>query len=211
MDMIPKVDLNNDAVVALLLALLIAFITWLAKSFIEKPFENSRETFFRFVEARIQILSVARAHLINISLFPTQPGEKDKLKEMLLQDRTTGFLSRKMLNDVFEIATEKSVNEKKLFATIASIDKELASQIHAIHRDYSFYLRFAGNSPAKKILGYATVMLKSVLLIGIVITTSFFLIRALLSVSWVLLVLTLTFALVLAWLFEKRLLRRPHR
>lgn len=207
-NIIPDINWQDEKIFTVLLAAFIAFIAWLAKSFVEKPFDNSRETFFNFAEKRIHILSVIKTHLVFISLFPQDEKAKSKLQEILLKDGSTGFLSKESLNNVIEISISKKVNEKKLLSTIASLDYELALQIEKIKNDYSFYIRYSGNSPYKKILGYVFMMIKSVLWVTSAVFLLFILIKFILNLSiiWITIVIAITLALI--WLIEKYFLHK---
>jgi len=204
---IETIDWAGESAVPIFLAATIAFVAWLAKSFIEKPFDNARETFFSFAEKRIKILSTIKTHLVFISLSPYDAKTKLRLQELLLKDGSIGFLDKEMLNNTIEISVKESVGEKKLLATITQIDSQLTLQIDKIRAEYSFYIRFAGNSPFKKALGYVLMMVQSVVWITITVVCILLMAKGLvlLPMIWATIIAAIIIAVI--WLLEKYLLR----
>ena len=200
---IPDIDFQDEKIIAILLAAFIAFVAWLAKSFVEKPFNDSRETFFSFAEKRIQILSLIKTHLVFISLFPKDLKTKEKLQEILLKDGSTGFLNKETLNTSIEISINKDVNEKKILSTIADIDAELTLQIGKIQKENLLYIKYASTNPFKKVLGYIFMLIKSILWLTAAGLILFLTMRFILGLSSIWIIIVVGFILILIWLIEK--------
>ncbi|OGJ86550.1 MAG: hypothetical protein A2487_13425 [Candidatus Raymondbacteria bacterium RifOxyC12_full_50_8] len=206
--MLNNIDWHNDKIFSVLLVALIAFVAWLSKRLIEKPFDDSRKTYFNFAEKRIRILSLIKTRLIYISLFPVNHKLKEELQNTLLSNGDLGLLNRDMLNMLIELSVNKEVNEKRLLNGISNIDSELALQIGKIKDEYSFYVRYSGVSPYKKVLGYIIITTKSILSLTLICLLSFLLIRFILGLTGLWIAISIIVILILVWLTEKHVLHK---
>ncbi|MDR1414203.1 MAG: hypothetical protein LBI96_00155, partial [Odoribacteraceae bacterium] len=62
----------NADVVIFFATTLIAFISWLVKNLVERPISESKETFHKFINKRIEILTEIKIRLNLIAYFPIE-------------------------------------------------------------------------------------------------------------------------------------------
>jgi len=99
----------NPDVVIFLLTTLIAFISWLVKSLVERPIAESKNTFNKFLEKRIEILTEIKARLNFIAYFPKGKENldyKNQLQKIILKDGKTGYLNKETFDSVLKISID---------------------------------------------------------------------------------------------------------
>lgn len=169
----------NPNVVIFLLTTLIAFISWLIKSLVEKPISESKNTFNKYFEKRIEILTEVKTRLNFIAYFPEGTESldyKNQLQTIILKDGKTGYLSKEIFDSVIKIAIDPKTNETLLLTTIKKIDAELYLSISKIQDEISFYRRFSNYNPLKRFVGYTMLSLQYIISLSFVIFVLFLLI-----------------------------------
>ena len=169
----------NPDVVIFLLTTLIAFISWLVKSLIEKPITESKNTFNKFLEKRIEILTEVKTRLNFIAYFPQGQENldyKNQLQSIILKDGKTGYLSKETFDAVIKISITPETDEKLLIETIKKIDYDLYIQISKIQDEISFYRRFSNYNPFRRFIGLALLLLQYVISISLVVSVLYLLV-----------------------------------
>ncbi len=169
-----------------LMTTLIAFISWLVKSLIEKPINESRNTFYKFLEKRIEILTEIKTRLNFIAYFPEgndSLGYKNQLQEIMLKDGRVGYLNKETFDSIMKIAIDPKTDENLLLTTITKIDEDLYLQISKIKDEISFYRRFSNYNPFKRFVGFALLSLQYIFSLTLVISVLFLLTYAFFEVN----------------------------
>lgn len=183
MDIIAIIKESNPNVIIFLLTTFVAFISWLVKSLVEKPLIESKKTFTKYFDKRIEILTEVKTRLNFIAYFPEGDDNldyKNQLQAILLTDGKTAYLSKEIYDNVLRIAIDPNTNEKLLIETIKKIDEELYKKISKIHDEINFYKRFSNYSPLRRFVGITFLSLQYFVSLLIVIallllmTTTFF-------------------------------------
>src|SRR5690606_36712274 len=89
-------DANPDVVI-FAVTTLIAFLTWLLKGLIDKPMTASKETFYKYIDKRIEILTEIKTRLNFIAFFPEEADSKEfkqQIQDILLRDGRAGYLNK---------------------------------------------------------------------------------------------------------------------
>jgi len=184
---IEKIITNaNPDVVIFLLTTLIAFISWLIKSLVEKPIAESKNTFNKFLEKRIEILTEVKTRLNFIAYFPEGQENldyKNQLQEIILKDGKTGYLSKETFDAVLKISIDPKTDEKLLFSTIKKIDEDLYLQISKIQDEISFYRKFSNYNPLRRVFGLTLLSLQYTISLSLVISGLFLLIDIFLAAT----------------------------
>ncbi|MGC1632463.1 MAG: hypothetical protein WA749_10170, partial [Gelidibacter sp.] len=87
----------NPNVVIFLLTTFIAFVSWLVKSLVEKPLSESKNTFTKYFDRRIEILTEVKTRLNFIAYFPEGEDSldyKNQIQSILLTDGKSAYLSK---------------------------------------------------------------------------------------------------------------------
>ena len=98
------------------------------KSLVEKPLTESKNTFTKYFDKRIEILTEVKTRLNFIAYFPEGDESleyKNQLQTILLTDGKAAYLSKEVYDNVLRIAIDPKTDEKLLLATIINIDEEL--------------------------------------------------------------------------------------
>lgn len=182
MDVIVNIYNNIDkTLLGILIAALLAFLAWLFKTLVEKPFDNSRDTFFHYVDRRIKILSLLRNKLIELSL---RPGEEASKKELsnVLNDEFIGYLDKDTITSVVEIVN-CNIEEEKVTDLLKQIDDQLAKQISAIRKEYAFYISISSINPISKLVTILYLFLQTVLALAIITFSLYIIIKSYMTLS----------------------------
>jgi len=173
----------NPNVVIFLLTTIVAFISWLVKSLVEKPISESKNTFTKYFDKRIEILTEVKTRLNFIAYFPEGDDSleyKNQLQTILLTDGKAAYLSKEIYDNVLRISIDQKTDEKMLLETIKRIDEELYKKISKIQVEINFYRRFSNFSPLRRFVGITFLSLQYVISLTIVLvflllmTTTFF-------------------------------------
>lgn len=175
MDIIQSIQDADSNLLVFLLTSLIAFITWIVKGAIEKPINDSKITFEKTYNTRIEILTEVKNRLSFILYF--KDGEdnknfKEQIQELLLKDGKSAFLSKKVLDNTLRLSIEEDNNESLIKDTISLIDTELYQIISKIEDEISFFRKFSNYNPLKKVVGVILLALQNIitiLLIGLIV------------------------------------------
>ncbi len=163
----------SPEILAILLASLIGLFSWLTKGLLETPLVQARETFTRYVEKRIEILSEVKVALLFIAYFPREAESKEfkeHLQKILLRDGKIGYLDKKMLAAIIRISIDKT-DENLIKSTLLEIDLDLSRQINKIQEENKFYTKFSSPDPMKKILGHILLAVKNIAVLTLAVTT----------------------------------------
>jgi ABC-type multidrug transport system fused ATPase/permease subunit len=155
-------DVNVNVLVSLI-TMLIVFLSWLVKSFIEKPIKEARDTYNSVLIEKVNILSEIKLRLEFILQYYEQEKSKEfkeQICNLLLKNGGNSYLLRKeYFSDILKISTSSETDKELLQKTIDVIVEDLDSQTLKIHRKMSFYLNFSGESPIERINGSATLFM----------------------------------------------------
>lgn len=177
----------NPNVAIFLLTTLIAFISWLVKSLVENPIAESKITFHKFLEKRIEILTEVKTRLSFIAYFPEGKENldyKNQIQEIILKDGKTGYLSKETFASVLKIAIDSKTDESLLLSTIKEIDDDLYLQISKIQDEISFYRQFSNYTPLKRFVGFTLLSLQYIISLSLVISVLFILTYTFLEVNY---------------------------
>lgn len=183
MDIETIINEANPDVVIFLLTTIIAFISWLVKSLVEKPIIESKNTFTKYFDKRVEILTEFKTRLNFIAYFPEGDDNleyKNQLQTLLLTDGKAAYLSKETYDNVLRISIDPKTDEKLLLETIKGIDEELYKKISKIQEEINFYRRFSNYNPLRRFVGITFLSLQYVISLTIVLaflflmTTTFF-------------------------------------
>ena len=166
MDLSKLISSANPDILIFLLTALLAFISWLIKSLVENPISQSKETFNKYFEKRIEILTEVKTRLNLIAYFPQGKDNleyKKQLQDIILRDGKVAYLSKETFDAVIKIAIDLKTDEKLLLGTISKIDHELYAQISKVQDEISFYRRFSNYNPAKKFISLSLLSIQYIL------------------------------------------------
>jgi hypothetical protein len=173
----------NPDIVIFLLTTIVAFISWLVKSLVEKPITESKNTFTKYFDKRVEILTEVKTRLNFIAYFPEGADSleyKNQLQTLLLTDGKAAYLSKETYDNVLRISIDPKTDEKLLLETIKGIDEELYKKISKIQEEINFYRRFSNYNPLRRFVGITFLSLQYVISLTIVLaflflmTTTFF-------------------------------------
>jgi hypothetical protein len=185
--MVKSILSNINPDVAIFLATsLFAFISWIVKGLVEKPLAESKITFHRFLEKRIQILSEVKTRLGFIAYFPTEEGSKEYKEQLqeLLKDGKAGYLNKSTFESVLKISIEPKTDEKLLINSIKEIDEDLYNQISKVQDEVTFYKRFSNFNPYKRFVGFTILSIQYILSLSLVVSIIFLITYGLLFSTW---------------------------
>ena len=198
-------DANPDLVI-FLLTTLIAFISWLVKGLVENPITESKNTFNKFLEKRIEILTEVKSRLNFIAYFPEGEDNlnyKNQLQEIILKDGKTGYLNKETFDAVFKIAIDLNTDEKLLLDTIKRIEEDLYLQISKIQDEISFYRRFSNYNPLKRFIGLTLLSLQYIISLSVVISILFLLVYLFTEVNLFFKIVIIITSLISIYLLDK--------
>ncbi len=168
-------DANPDVVI-FLLTTIVAFISWLVKSLVEKPITESKNTFTKYFDKRVEILTEVKTRLNFIAYFPEGNDSleyKNQLQTLFLTDGKGAYLSKEIYDNVLRISIDPKTDEKLLLATIKGIDEELYKKISKIQEEINFYRRFSNYNPLRRFVGITFLSLQYVISLTIVLAFLF--------------------------------------
>lgn len=177
MDIMTIIKEANPNVVIFLLTTFVAFISWLVKSLVEKPLTESKNTFTKYFDKRIEILTEVKTRLNLIAYFPEGDESleyKNQLQTILLTDGKAAYLSKEVYDNVLRIAIDPKTDEKLLLATIINIDEELYKKISKVQDEIIFYRSFSNYSPIKRFVGITILSLQYIIALTLVFSTLFY-------------------------------------
>ena len=111
MDLIKLFKDANPNVVIFLLTTFVAFFSWLVKSLVEKPLSESKNTFTKYFDKRIEILNEVKTRLNFIAYFPEGDDSlnyKNQLQTLLLTEGKAAYLSKESYDNVLRISISPS-------------------------------------------------------------------------------------------------------
>jgi hypothetical protein len=98
-------DVDSNLLVFLLTSL-IAFVAWIIKGAIEKPINDSKITFEKTFNIRIEILTEVKNRLSLILYFKNDDETKvykEQIQDLLLKDGKSAYLSKIIFGQLFKI------------------------------------------------------------------------------------------------------------
>lgn len=173
MDITTIIKNANPDIVIFLLTTLIAFASWIVKSLIEKPIADSKSTFNKFFEKRIEVLTEFKTRLNFIAYFPTGEDNleyKKQIQEILLRDGKAAYLSKEVFDNIMRISIDETTAEELLLKTIKLIDDELYLKVSKVQDEMSFYRRFSNYNPLKRFVGLTLLSLQYIISLSIVVS-----------------------------------------
>lgn len=163
----------NPNVVIFLLTTFIAFISWLVKSLVEKPLTESKTTFTKYFDKRIEILTEVKTRLNFIAYFPEGEDNleyKKQLQTIILTEGKAAYLSKEVYDNVLRMAIDQKTHEKLLLDTIKKIDEELYLEISKVQDEIEFYRRFSNYSPFRRFVGITVLSMQYIIALTIVLS-----------------------------------------
>lgn len=180
MDIIQLIKNTDSNLLVFLLTSLIAFISWIIKGAIEKPINESKMTFEKTFNLRIEILTEIKNRLSLILYFENDKKENIKIKEqiqdLLLRDGKSAYLSKEVLDNIMIISINEENKTDLIKNTITKIDEELYKIISKIEDEINFYRKFSNYNPIKKVIGIILLALQNIIIILFISIIIFFLI-----------------------------------
>lgn len=158
--------LQNSDLTVLLITSLLAFIAWIVRGLVEKPLSESKATFTRFAEKRIEILTEMKSRLSFIAYFPKSEDSKpfkNQIQDLLLKDGRSGYLDKETFDSLLKISIDESTDQKLLLKTIDAINIDLTGQISKIQDEIRFYKQFSNYNPFKRFVGFTILAIQYVL------------------------------------------------
>ncbi|EHO13226.1 hypothetical protein [Myroides odoratimimus] len=160
-------------------------ISWFIKGIIDKPLNESRTSFEKILNLRIEILTKVKNRLHYILYFYNHRSvinekyngtdkkeliddtdkeiEKFKLdlQNLLLVDGLSAYLSKNTLESIIKYSIEPISNTKDLEykKTLKEIDDELNALINKIRSESNFFRVFSESNPFKKIIASCLLIL----------------------------------------------------
>lgn len=179
MDFLETLKTADSNLLVFLLTSLIAFVTWLIKGSIEKPINDSKQTFEKTYNIRIEIMTEIKNRLSLILYFKEGSDNlkfKEEIQQLLLKDGKSAYLSKEVLDNLLRLSIEETNNESLIIKTIKLIDKELYLIISKIEDEVSFYRKFSNFNPFKKLVGIILLALQNIITMFVIGLVSYFLI-----------------------------------
>jgi hypothetical protein len=187
----------NPDILIFFLTSLFAFIAWMVKGLIEKPLTDSKITFSKYLEKRIEILSEVKVRLSFIAYFPTGNESKifkEQLQQIMLKDGRIGYLDKSTFLSTLKISIDPITDEKLLLDTITQIDEDLFKQISKVQDEIKFYRRFSNFNPLKKFVGFTMLSILYIISFVLIISAVFGITYGLLfaDLSWKVVIIILS-------------------
>lgn len=167
-------DVDSNLLVFLLTSL-IAFVAWIIKGAIEKPINDSKITFEKTFNIRIEILTEVKNRLSLILYFKNDDETKvykEQIQDLLLKDGKSAYLSKIILDNCLRLSIDENGNEALVKETISLIDIELFQLISKVEDEITFFRKFSHFNPLSKVIGITLLALQNIitiLLIGLII------------------------------------------
>lgn len=178
MDINSIVKNADPNIIIFLLTTLVAIISWVIKSLVERPIIESKETFHRFFDKRIEVLCEVKTRLNLIAYFPKGPENleyKNQIQELLLKQGKSSYLNKDIYDNVLKISITPETNQEILISTIKKIDEELYQNISKIQDEVNFYRRFSNYDPLKRFVGITLLYIQYIVSLLVVISVITFL------------------------------------
>jgi hypothetical protein len=185
---------------------LIAFISWILKSLIEKPLLESKNTFNKFFEKRVEILSEIKVKLGFISYFPDYEESKEfkeQIQNLLIKDGKAAYLNKLTLDSVIRISIDPTTDTELVNKTIAEIDEDLYEQISKVKDEIDFYKKYSNYNPFKRFIGFTILSFQYILSLTLVISMLLLFSYLLLTSSWPFKIFTTLFIVFSLYLINK--------
>lgn len=186
---------NNipSSVIGILITALLGLFAWLSKSLVEGPINSSKDTFYKFITSKIEILSEIKSHLAFIAYFPKeQVSLKEKLQDVLKRDGKTAYIDKDMLASLIHFSITDNSEPNQILKLIESLDKELGLWINKAKEDNQFFIKYYSPSPTKRIFVLASMFFWVSFLMLIIATLFFAIIYFLIVLSWIYKILILS-------------------
>jgi len=178
----------NPTIIVFLFTSLFAFLSWIVKGLIEKPISESKNTFNRFVEKRIEILTQVNSHLKFILYFIGDVDEckshKEKLQDILLRDGKVAYINKEDFESVLKLSIDEETDEAELIRIIASLDTDLYLQISKIEDEIKFYKRFSNYNLLKRFVGLLILSLQYILILTLLLFVLFSFVYFVINNGW---------------------------
>src|SRR5690606_17082303 len=184
MDIMTIIKEANTNIVIFLLTTFVAFISWIVKCLVEKPLIESKNTFTKYFDKRIEILTEVKTRLNFIAYFPEGDENleyKEQLQTILLTEGKATYLSKEVYDNVLRISIDPNTDEKLLLDTIKKIDEELSKKISKVQDEINFYRRFSNYSPLKRFVGITLLSLQYIISLTIIVASLFLIIMTFLE------------------------------
>ena len=195
----------NPNIVIFLLTTFVAFMSWMLKGLVEKPLIESKNTFNKFFDKRVEILTEIKTLLKFISYFPVGDDSleyKNKLQKVLQRDGKSAYLSKEIYDNVVKISVVLDTEEPLLLSTIKKIDEELFQNISKVQDEVQFYRKFSNFNPTRRFIGYTFLLLQYTVSLFLVVSVLLLMILAFVSgVIW-LKIGILLLGIIVVWIVD---------
>ncbi len=181
MDLAQSIKNIDSNLLVFLLTSLIAFISWVVKGAIEKPINESKSTFEKVFNNRIEILTEIKNRLCLILYFENNQEESEKFKKeiqkLLLQDGRSAYLSKETLDNSLRISIDEENDKELIKKTINKINIELYKIISKVEDEIHFYRKFSNYNPIKRSIGIVSLVFQNIAIILLIGMVAFFSIK----------------------------------
>lgn len=206
MDLETIIKSASPDVVVFLLTTLIAFLSWIIKSLVEKPISESKNTFNKFLDKRIEILTEVKTRLNFIAYFPSGRDSlkyKNQLQDIILKDGKTGYLNKETFDAILKISIDSITDENLLLKTIKEINDDLYIQVSKIQDEINFYRKFSNYNPLRRFTGLALLVLQYIISIVLVISVIYIMISTFIDSSVLWKVCIFVISLIILYFIDK--------
>jgi len=206
MELIEFLKKINNELIVVLITLCVAFISYIIKGLIEKPLNESKQTFGKYSEKRIEILSEIKARLHLIAYFPSKEESEDfklQLQSILLRDGKPGYLNKVTFEDTLKISITPDTDEKLLLQTITQIDDDLYKLVAKVKDEVKFYNKFSNYNPIKRFVGFLILILLYIISLALIFSIIGSLIYAIIYCGWILKIIIVLFVFIMLYFMYK--------
>lgn len=157
-DFIKIIEETNPNLLVFLLTTLIGLLAWIVKGLIDNPLKASKDTFDKFSQLRIEILSIIRNRMMHIYyLADTIDKEevskyKNELQNFLLLEGKNGYISKDIIEEVMRITFTEETNKESALLTINKLNEELGVVVDNVKDELDFFSFFSHKNPWKRIV-----------------------------------------------------------
>lgn len=198
---ISKMDVN---LLVILLTALLGMVGWFVKSMIEDPLINSKETFYKILNERIEISTEIKNMLTFISFFPNEKEYKEKLQAIFISNGKTGYMDQKDLADIIEISVNKETDQKKVTSLISKLNADIKKWIDKAKEENDFFEKYYSPFPVKRNYTLIKLGLISFITIFVIAGTIFFMIYYFIFNGWAIRLSIFFILMVILYLIERK-------
>ncbi|MBA4197708.1 MAG: hypothetical protein C0459_09160 [Chitinophaga sp.] len=139
------------SIIGIFITIIVGLLAWITKTLIELPITGAKETFYKLMFNKIEILSELKSHLTFIAYFPTKQIElKEKIQDILLRDGKTAYIDSILFADIIKYSITEQSSTKDTLAIIEKLDNELSLWINKSKEENKYFYKFYSPYPLKR-------------------------------------------------------------